>query len=391
MGSSLGYLLFIGTAGQFILPVQSAFGWSRLAVTVAPLVGLAAALVAPLAGPFIDRIGIRPSAIAGLLAMTILFLAFAAMPASLAIMYVIAALVALASPFSSPMVFSKGIATWFDRHMGLAQGLVMSGVAVVFALANPLLTYIIGEFGWRVAYAMLAAMIALFALPAVLWNFREGPIIAPTAPSRISQGSGDRGFLRGLSGNARFWILFAFFVTATVGIGGYVSQLVPLLESLRISPMSAGSIVSIYWISIAVGRIALGSLLDRLPPTLVAGLAMISAACGTVLLSLVTDGNSGRYAATFAMFLIGLAHGAEVDFVAFFTMRIFGARHYSTLFGIFGGLATGGGLSIGGLLFAFFFDRFGSYHVAILFSTACFCLSVLLMALLAHQGRRRKG
>jgi MFS family permease len=141
---------------------------------------------------------------------------------------------------------------------------------------------------------------------------------------------------------------------------------------------SAALLGSTYYISIGVSRIAIGFLLDRFPPTMISAAAVALSAVGAVLL-LFSGQNPSVSFATLAVAMIGLAHGAESDFIAFFIHRYFGLRNYTLLFGIYGGLMTGGGFALGGLVFAALYDHFGNYQAAIATSAAGFAIASVLM------------
>ena len=87
-----------------------------------------------------------------------------------------------------------------------------------------------------------------------------------------------------------------------------------------------------------------------------------------------------------AITLIGLAQGAEGDFIALFALRIFGLRYFSTLFATIATVA-GIGFAIGGLLFAAAFDYGGNYGIAviasalILFFTAVIAVTINIPAI----------
>lgn len=389
IAGGMGYSLFLNTAGLFLLPLQTEFGWSRTALSIGPIVGLVAALFAPIMGLFIDRIGVRPVAIYGMLASALLFAGFATMTPNAYIFYGIGALVALAAPLTSPGVFSKGVATWFRVHIGGALGISMSGVSLLFATITPLTAYIITQHGWRAGYWTLAGIAGLVALPMIVAGFREAPrgsLVAGDARAATGMQASD------IFRDSRFWLLLLFFFVACVSIGGYLNQLIPLMVDRGYTLEKASLLASGYYISVGVSRVLIGFLLDRYRPTIVSAGAVALSAIGATLL-LFTNHELGFAVALLSVSLIGLAHGAESDFIAFFILRFFGLRNYTLLFGIYGGLMTGGGFAIGGLVFAAFFDHFGNYRMAIGCTVVGFSIAATLMLLIgmvdAVKWRRR--
>src|SRR5207248_10484189 len=109
-------------------------------------------------------------------------------------------------------------------------------------------------------------------------------------------------------------------------------------------------------VALIFGRILSGWCLDRMWGPYVAVTFFVLPMIGIALLA---SGATGvvPYAGAIAL---GLGIGAEVDLMAFFTSRYFGARHYAKIYGtIFGIFAFGVG--IGPTLSGMSFDLFRSY------------------------------
>jgi hypothetical protein len=81
-------------------------------------------------------------------------------------------------------------------------------------------------------------------------------------------------------------------------------------------------------------------------------------------LLLVSGSDASWIIALLAVFLLGLGQGAEVDFIAFFTVRIFGMRSFAAISATIGA-SVGVGMALGGSGFAIVHDATGSYDAAI--------------------------
>jgi hypothetical protein len=79
--------------------------------------------------------------------------------------------------------------------------------------------------------------------------------------------------------------------------------------------------------------------------------------------------------------LIGLAQGAESDYLSYFTMRIFGIRNFSKLVGMIS-MAVGGGMAAGGFLFAALYDHYRDYNVAVRIGVALYLIAASLFPLI---------
>lgn len=382
-GNGVGFSLFLMTAGIFIIPLQRQFGLSRAAVMIGPVVGLATALLTPIAATYVDRFGPRIAAVIGLTALTLSYLLLALMPATLVTFYSIAVIVALAGTVSSPMIYCKGVASWFSRHAGIAFGVTMSGISVTTALAAPLLSHIVQSYGWRSGYFACAVLVGGVGLPIVLAWFRERHQPTSRMPAIANQRDGTAAdAIR----SRQFWMLMIVFACAGLAIGGMVSQLYPLLISQNFAPQSAAGAVSVYALSIGIGRVIGGYLLDRFAPFVVASMCLGLAAVGGGILLLVVSSALPWYFAFGAAFLLGWGQGAEADFLAFFTQRLFGVSAFALIFSGFN-LVAGGGLATGGLLFAFSYDTFGNYKIAMAASVALWFAAAALIQMVRVPSR----
>jgi predicted MFS family arabinose efflux permease len=385
-GVGTTWIFFQLTAGLFIIPMQTEFGWSRSAVAVGPLAGLVSMLFYPLAGALIDRYGARPVALCGVTSLAVGFLMLAAVPANRTLFYCVVVFVAIAGAAANPIVFSKGIATWFVNRFGSALGLMMSGVSVTSALGIPLLSAVIAHFGWRVGYLALAGLIALLGLPLTHLWFRARPtaFTAGTQHSRSDAGVTLREAIR----QGQFWLLTAAVAGAAVPIGGFLTHLQPLLAGSGVPRAAAAGFGSVFVLAIGSGRLGGGMLLDRMhPPYVACGLLTLSG-LGALVMARIDPGQATWPLLVLAVSMIGLAEGAESDYLAFFSLRLFGTRSFSKIVGILL-MGAGAGMALGGLLFAALFDRYHSYAIALRVSVAAYLLAALLFALLKVPPLRR--
>jgi MFS family permease len=381
IGTALSYGLFLMTAGLFIIPMQQEFGWSRSAVSIGPIVGLAAACMAPFGGVVIDRFGARPIAIAGLVALGLLYILLAVAPPSQLYLYAVVAMLAVVATITSAVIYCAGIVTWFRKNSGLAIGITMSGLSLTAAIAMPMLASLIERLDWRAGYLALSGVTLLIGLPFVVAWFREAP-----KPLAHATGAGlgqavppaekDGMDLPTAVRDKRFWLCVACFGGAALPIGGFMSQLQPLLIGNGFSSEHAAAAGAVFALSIGFGRLVGGVLLDRLHAPTVAAVLLALPTLGALLL---VNGSTETVwvIAALAVFLLGLGQGAEADFIAFFTLRIFGTRSYATIYSTIGA-SVGGGMALGGIAFAGLHDLTGSYDIAVYVSAALYSMAALI-------------
>lgn len=369
-GLGVGVTLFAMTSGMFIMPLQEEFGLTRAGASIAPIAGLGAALLAPIAGFAIDRLGSRPMAIAGLVLLAVAYLMLAYMPVHIAALYGIVAFIALIGTLSSTVVYAKGVATWFVRSPGLAFALMMTGISVAAALSFPLLAAAMKNFGWRSGYLVLAGLIVVAGLPAVLMWFRERQ--ANGVAGESAEGVDGLSLKQAIK-DKRYWICMTAFAAASFGIGGFLSQMQPMFIGFGLTATKAAAAGSVFALGIGLGRIVAGILLDRYPPNIVAAAFLFLPVIGIFLL-MSLGAMPAMTVVVIAAFLIGCGQGAEGDFIAFFTLRLFGVKHFAVIFSTVG-LTVSIGMALGGLLFADLYDRHANYDLAILIGGALFALA----------------
>ncbi|TMR12781.1 MFS transporter [Nonomuraea turkmeniaca] len=154
-------------------------------VTLPLLIG---PIILPFAGRWVDRLGARRVAIPS----AALYAALTALiPVCGSSVPVLAVVLILASTFgfmAGLAVVFKVISTWLPQHKGIgfALGGLASGVAA--AVFSPVFQWLISGgagLGWKGAYLLVAAMIALVAIPTAMFLISE-----PTAPRVTGRFSG---------------------------------------------------------------------------------------------------------------------------------------------------------------------------------------------------------
>lgn len=378
IGVGVGIPALVTSAGLFVIPMQEEFGWSRTALAIGPIVGMTYSLLSPLGGVITDRYGARYPAIIGLILLGISLILLSIVPVNEVAFYALVISLGLIGTVTSNIVYCKAIATWFCKHAGAAIACVLSGVSIIGAITQPLLAMVIEQYGWRNGYLMLSGMTLFIGLPIVLLWFgeRREVVIARVESldnvpgTTISQSIRDK----------RFWMILVAFGGAALPIGGFVNQLQPLLVSHNYDPTFAASLVGVFLLMTGVGRLVAGVLFDYFSPPPVAGLFLGLSALGALMLvfpDLILHG----WITALSLSLIGLAQGAEADFMALFTLRIFGLRSFSTLFSMVV-IASGVGYALGGIMFAVFYDTWGNYQNAVIVSAIVLGMSAFVAAII---------
>jgi predicted MFS family arabinose efflux permease len=374
LANGTSWMFFQNIAGLFIIPMQTEFGWSRSAVAIGPLGGLISIVFYPVAGALIDRFGPRRMALIGLTMLSIGFVMLAAVPAQPLIFYAVMLYVSVAGAISNAIVFGKCVATWFTRRIGTAIGIMQTGVTVATVVGFPFLSAVIARQSWRIGFLAIAGIVAFGGIPICILWFRARP--HPSSSHEDAVGTAGFSFQEAFR-DRRFALMVAAFGVAALPIGGFLSQLQPLLIGSGIAPAVAAALGSVFVFSVGAGRVIVGMLFDRTRPALAAAGSLVVSALGALLLVPVARGGHPGIAAIAAVSMIGVAQGAESDYLSFFTVRIFGLRSFSRLVGVLS-MVVGGGMAIGGLIFSTLYDHFRSYTTAVLGCVAMYFIAALL-------------
>jgi len=374
-GSGLSGLPFY-TFGVFVVPLVAAFGWTRGQVSIAAsflIVGTA--ITAPIIGSMIDRYGARRVGILSMIALSLGYALLTQLGGSIAMFYAAWLLMSLVGGGTTPVVWTRTVAVWFDKGRGLALGLALAGSGLASIFAPVLTTRAINAWGWQGGYLALAGFILLVAVP-ILWVFlADRP--PETVASRVAAASARE--LPGLTlaesrQTTAFWkIAIGFFFVSGV-IAALIINLVPLLIDRGLSKEDAAGVAGVMGIAVLTGRVAIGFLLDRLSAPLVARTLLAFCSVGCVLLSLP---GTPTWVVGIAVLSLGLAAAAEVDLVAFLTSRYFGMKAYGKIYG-WQLTAFYLGAAIGPFAAGLAYDRFQSYVPTLYFAAAALLFGAIV-------------
>lgn len=370
--------------GVFQKPLMAEFGWSATQVSgVLLVVTLVTVVSSPFIGAAVDRLGARRVAIFSIAMLAALLGSLYWLTANLWHFYLVFALTPILAAGTSSVAYARVVARWFERRRGLALGLTLAGMGLGGVVVPRLSNWLIDAYGWRVGYVGLGLLSLCVTLPLVVALLRDSPeamgqrpdgaapepLDSPGAatsaagarePSRAAAPAPLGLEVRDALRHPTMWLLIVAFAVLGIAIGGVMVPLVPILEDRGLDRSDAIAIAGLLGVSLVVGRVVAGALMDRFHAPYVAVGFLLGPIVG---LSLLASGVSGP-AAYAAAILIGLAAGAEVDVIAYMVGRYFGTRSYATLYGVLYSAWTFGS-GFGPLASATSFDRMGSYGPAL--------------------------
>lgn len=357
-GQTLGVSVFVD-------PIIAGLDLTRSQVSGAYLVGtLTGALALPRVGRLIDRHGIR-------LTMTVVATLFAVV---LAAMSQVAGLLTLGLGFVGIRMLGQGslnltattsVAVAFDRGRGAAIGLTTAAGQALMSAAPLVLSLVIGGVGWRATWLVAAATVAVVVVPVGWFGMRGfGLEVGRAEVARRRQAEGvvaPGGWTRREAARTLMLWVVAGAVTATGLIGtGLSFHQISILGEQGLTPAEAAANFLPQTAAGLVAVLAMGALVDRVPPRVLVGAAMTTLAAAMVGVRFVAPGWS---AALFGAG-IGAAGGSMRALEAAALPAYFGTAHIGAIRGLVMTINVAA-TAFGPLALALGFSQFGSYGPAL--------------------------
>lgn len=374
----------------FLKAVSQDFRVGRGAVSFAFTIhNLCMATITPFVGRLIDRFGVRRIVLPAAILVGLAILSAKWIGSNLWHYYLFYLALGCIGPGTGVVPYGAVISRWFDRHRGLALGLMSFGSGIAAIVYPPIAQRLISLFGWRSAYAIFGCAILIVPFLA-LWLFlKDDPRREGLFPDGINPGHQQASPNRPLDGLAwsqiwttgTFWLLITAFFLAGATAHACVLHLAAMLSDRGASAQAAANATSVIGFAMLFGRTGCGYFLDRFFAPRVCAILFGQSALGVALLA---SGASG-YLGILAGFMVGLAFGAEVEVIAFLVSRYFGLRSFGVAYGFgFSSFVLAGAL--GTFVMGAGFDRAHSYTTPLVLF---FCLMLLATFLFTRLGPYR--
>ncbi len=354
----------------FVTPLQEALGWGRGQIMAGfTIFFVTMGLVSPLVGRFVDRYGARPIIPLGAVVMGLGFVVVSRI-SDLWLFYAGYVLIGAGAAGFGQVPCSAVISHWFKKRRGTAIGLMAAGVGAGGVLA-PLISDIIANQGWRMAYVAMAilvwsiviplGLIVVRTRPSEMGMYPDGePIPAGAPPQSASSATGMT--LRQASRTPTFLLIAISFFCGCFSSMGLVQAPVPFLQDIGFPIATAASALSAVGIGSALGKIAFGWLCDKMEPNkawaLGQGMMLIS-----VLMLLGVNAESSIALIWGYALLAGFGMGAWLPTLSILASRNFGLAFYGAIFGALN-LVQSTGTATGPFFAGLMYDATATYYWA---------------------------
>ena len=327
--------------GVFLSTLVEQFSWSRAQVSFGfSLVALCGAVYSPIVGRVVDRFGPQPSQLAGAAAMAAGFLWLRGIHSLTEFYVLMGGVVSFGSTALGPLPSNTAVANWFVRLRGRALGISTAGISMGGVVFVPLTQFLIDQFGWRDAFAVLGLLILAVAVPPVALFMRRSPEsmgLRPdgAAPPRHDVALDlDREIERSWTPaqamrHPNFWLITVAFALTVMGLSATLLHLITFLRDRGFSGAYASWALGATAGVGVVGKLGFGALLDRFEQRRVIMWCFALQALGVVLLAVTTGW------VTLALFVLiyGFAMGGNATLQATILGECFGRLHYGAIAG----------------------------------------------------------
>jgi MFS family permease len=322
-----------GFYGQsvFLASLEASQGWSTsLIASATTAYYLCGAVLIALTPDLIERVGPRAVIIGGalVLALGAMVLARAAAPWQL-----FAANLVMAAGWAttSSTAITNTLALWFDRRRGLAISLALNGASAAGFTVAPALVHLTGRHGLPTAVELVAAALLAILIPAVLLGLRD----APRRPGPTDDATIPAFGRRDALASPNFRTVAAFYALALIAQVGFIVHQIAFLAP-RLETAGAASAVAATSLAAMLGRLALGTVIDRLSQRRAAAISVTSQAAGILAMLLWPDAPAVLYGGSI---LFGLSVGNVITFPALIVQHEFPAHAFGVVIGLANAIA----------------------------------------------------
>ena len=258
---------------------------------------------------------------------------------------------------------SMMVTNWFVQKRGLAMSLSMAGIGLGGTIFSPIVTTLLTNYGWRMTYVIMAAIILVCALPTSLFILRKHPKdmgLEPYGAGEVvaTATKTDKGVkisVKESKGKLFFWLMLVGMIANGLINSGALGQFPPALEELH-GVATQAAIISLYSSIGVCGKVLLGWVNDKFG-------VVVSCTYGCIMFCLafvfmLMGENVNMLYAMAIVFGLGNAIGTVIPPLV--TAEIFGNEKYGEAYGMVNS-ATQVGLSLGSLMVASLYDLNGSY------------------------------
>ena len=277
--------------GTVLVSLERQYGWSRTALSGAfSLARVEGAILGPIEGVLVDRVGTRRMVLIGFILMGLGFVWLSQVD-TLWEFYAAFMTISLGSGLGGWLAIVAMVNNWFEKRRSFAMSIAMSGIHLG-GLLVPIFALSIENYEFS-ATTIGVGIILLIVVGPATWIIRSKPEDMGLAPDGVSivkesgellgtsdpsEDESDFTVMQALKTPA-FWILTVTQISSSVSIVTLALHLVPKLTDMGMSLSSAGTVVLVYTVVALPAQSIAGYLAERLPKIIMFSFFLFFAGC----------------------------------------------------------------------------------------------------------------
>ena len=373
--------------GTVLVSLERQYGWSRTALSGAfSMARVEGAILGPIEGVLVDRVGTRRMVLIGFILMGIGFVWLSQVD-NLIEFYAAFMTISLGSGLGGWLAIVAMVNNWFDKRRSFAMSIAMSGIHLG-GLLVPIFAFSIERLDFSITTIGLGFILLVVVGPATL-IIRSKPedmgLLPDGKPENetVSENGvvidsleteSDFTVMQALKTPA-FWILTVTQISSSVSIVTLALHLVPKLTDMGMTLSSAGTVVLAYTIVALPAQSIAGYLAERLPKILMISIFLFLQGAGIALIA-VFDNVIAAY--MFAL-LYGIGFGGRTPLITAIRGDYFGRKAFATIMGV-SQFPMNLAMIVAPLFAGYMFDTTGTYIVPFMtFSVLCIFGSGLIL------------
>mgnify|MGYP002024692102 FL=1 len=373
--------------GTVLVSLERQYGWSRTALSGAfSMARVEGAILGPIEGVLVDRVGTRRMVLIGFILMGIGFVWLSQVD-NLIEFYAAFMTISLGSGLGGWLAIVAMVNNWFDKRRSFAMSIAMSGIHLG-GLLVPIFAFSIERLDFSITTIGLGFILLVVVGPATL-IIRSKPedmgLLPDGKPENetVSENGvvidsleteSDFTVMQALKTPA-FWILTVTQISSSVSIVTLALHLVPKLTDMGMTLSSAGTVVLAYTVVALPAQSIAGYLAERLPKILMISIFLFLQGAGIALIA-VFDNVIAAY--MFAL-LYGIGFGGRTPLITAIRGDYFGRKAFATIMGV-SQFPMNLAMIVAPLFAGYMFDTTGTYIVPFMtFSVLCIFGSGLIL------------
>lgn len=356
----------IGLVGNcyslFIVPVCDEMGFTRSQMSANQTIfGIGMMLVALLWGPVFSKLRLKRLMNISAIATCVCYF-INGFARNLYMFYAMSVVLAFTTALLSWSPLTVIIGNWFNKKRGLAIGLTFMGSGIGGMLFNAIGGVLIDNMGWRYTFMVFAVIMAVTMLPTVLFVIKIKPEDVGAQPYGGDAGDAANGgekpgvpFAKAMR-DKRMYLLLGSLLLLGFTFNSMNVTTAPNMRALGYSAVYSANIASAYMASLAVAKIVLGAMCDKIGTWKGCAIALFAQFIAAICAMFAT--NLG----VVAVFVVCNGLGTAFGSVAFplIARDLYGERDQASVSSIFNAVCSLTG-AIGPTLCGMVYDITGAY------------------------------